>query len=137
MQKRVFYLTAAAALACTSCGTGIYPVSGKVTYKGEPAAGAAVFFQRQGADLMNEPMILGLVQPDGSFSVVCGDQGAGAPPGEYDVLVEWRPPSHQPKGLAPNTADRLGGRYANPKNPRLHAEIKAASNNLPPFELTD
>jgi hypothetical protein len=137
VKKRVFYLTAAVALACTSCGNGIYPVSGKVTYKGRPAAGAAVFFQRQGVNLVNEPMIMGLVQQDGSFSVVCGDKGAGAPPGEYDVLIEWRPPSSQPKGLAQNASDRLGGRYADPKNPRLHAQIKAGTNNLPPFELTD
>ena len=137
MKKRVFYLTAAFALACTSCGNGLNPVFGTVAYKGQPAAGAAVFFQRQGADLMNEPMIMGLVQLDGSFSLVCGDKGAGAPPGEYDVLIEWRPPSSRRRAWPKTLSDRLGGRYADPKNPRLHAEIKAGTNHLPPFELTD
>ena len=137
MKKQSFYLTAALALACSSCGNGIHPVSGKVTYQGQPAAGATVFFQRRGANLMNEPTIMGLVREDGAFSVVCGDKGAGAPPGDYDVLIEWRAPSTLPKGLARKTPDRLGGRYADPKNPRLHAEIKAGSNNLPPFELKD
>ena len=97
MKKRVFYLTAAFALACTSCGNGLNPVFGTVAYKGQPAAGAGRLFPAPGADLMNEPMIMGLVQLDGSFSLVCGDKGAGAPPGEYDVLIEWRPPSSQPR----------------------------------------
>ena len=137
MKKQTFYLTAALALACSSCGNGIYPVSGKVTYNGAPAKGAIVSLQRRGANLMNEPAIMGVVREDGAFSLVCGDKSAGAPPGDYDVLIEWRPPSTLPKGLAKPTPDRLGGRYADPKNPRLHAEIKAGTNNLPPFELKD
>ena len=137
MKKHSFYLAAALALACASCGKGIYPASGKVIYQGRPAAGATVFFQRHGANLMNEPMIMGLVQQDGSFSLVCGDKGTGAPPGDYDILIEWKPPSSQPRGLAQNAPDRLGGRYADPKNPRLHAEIKAGTNKLPPFDLTE
>ncbi len=137
MKKCVFYLTAAVALTCTSCGNGLYSVSGKVTYKGQPAAGAAVFFQRQGADLMNEPMIMGLVQQDGSFSVVCGDKGAGTSrqirrSDRMETVVQ----STEGSGRS-NAPDKLGGRYADPKNPRLHAEIKAATNDLPPFDLTD
>lgn len=119
MKKRTFYLTAAVALTCTSCGNGLYSVSGKVTYKGQPAAGAAVFFQRQGADLMNEPMIMGLVQQDGSFSVVCGDKGAVVPPGKYDVLVEWRPSSNQPKGLAQHAARQARRTLRRPKEPPI------------------
>ena len=137
VKKRVFYLVAAVALACTACGKGVYPVSGKVTCQGLPAAGAVVSLQRRGANLMNEPAIMGLVREDGSFSLVCGDKGAGAPPGEYDVLIEWRPRSHQPRGLGQITPDRLAGRYADPKNPRLRAEIKAGTNELPPFDLKD
>jgi hypothetical protein len=40
---RIFYLTAALALACASCSNkGIYPVSGKVLCDGVPARGAAI-----------------------------------------------------------------------------------------------
>ena len=86
---------------------------------------------------MNEHAIMGIVQKDGSFSLVCGPLGQGAPPGEYDVLIEWRRESHQAKGLAKKGSDRLKGRYADPRRPLLHAAIKAETNNLPPFELTD
>src|SRR5262245_45207130 len=59
---------AASALACSSCGkSGLYPVSGKVLYKGEPAAGATVSFVRKGAaERLQEPAPQGVVQEDGS-----------------------------------------------------------------------
>jgi hypothetical protein len=137
MQTGLVCLAAAVGLACTSCGKGIYPVSGKVTYKGAPAAGATVFFQRRGVDPTNEQLIMGLVKEDGSFSLVCGALGEGAPPGEYDVLIEWKQGSHQARGPAQRRPDRLKGRYADPKRPLLQAVVKAETNDLPPFELTD
>jgi hypothetical protein len=139
MKKVLWCVVAAEALAGASCGNAhnLNPVAGTVTYKGQPAAGAVVFFQRQGTDPMNEHLIMGIVQHDGSFSLVCGPHGAGAPPGEYDVLIEWKQDRSQPKGLAAKTQDRLKGRYADPKHPRLHAAVKAETNHLPPFELTD
>ena len=50
----------------------VYPVSGKVTYRGSPAAGAAVFFHHRGGDAMNDQMIMGIAQQDGSFEPVAG-----------------------------------------------------------------
>ena len=47
MQKVLVCQFAALALACASCSKDHrYPVSGRVTYKGSPAAGATVIFQR-------------------------------------------------------------------------------------------
>ena len=138
--KRLFgYVMALLPLACASCGntSGLYPVSGTVTYKGKPAAGAAVFLQRKGSDLLNEHTIMGIVEEDGGFTLVCGSIGKGAPPGAYDVLIEWRQDLNPAKGLARKGHDRLKGRYADPKRPRLQAVVKAETNHLPPFELTD
>ena len=139
MSKVGFYLTAAAALSCASCGNknGLYPVSGKVTYNGSPAAGAAVFFHRHGADPMNDHMVMGIVQEDGGFELVCGSLGKGALPGEYDVLIEWTRVTGQGKGRPQHGLDKLKGRYADPKHPRLSAVVKAEVNELPAFELTD
>jgi hypothetical protein len=139
MKKLVGYALAVTALACISCGNSnnLYPVSGTVTYKGKPAAGATVFFQRQGGDPMNEHALMGIVQEDGSFTLVCGPLGKGAPPGAYDVLVEWKRDLNPAKGLAHKGQDRLKGRYAAPKHPQLHAVVKAETNHLAPFELTD
>jgi hypothetical protein len=129
----------AAALTCASCGNqnNLYPVAGNVTYKGTPAAGATVFFYRRGADSMNEHMIMGLVKEDGIFELVCGSLGKGAPPGDYDVLIEWKPASGQGRGRPERGPDRLEGRYADLKNPLLHATIEAKANHLPPFDLTE
>lgn len=82
MRQVAFCGTAALVLACAACSGNnrLYPVSGKVTYKGGPAAGATVFFYRQGADSLNEHMIMGIVQEDGIFELVCGGLGKGAPP---------------------------------------------------------
>jgi hypothetical protein len=139
MHKLLRYAVAAVALAAASCSNthNLYPVSGSVTYKGSPAAGAVVFFHRQGGDPTNEHLIMGIVRADGSFSLVCGPHGAGAPPGAYDVLIEWKQNRNQPRGLAAKTHDRLQGRYADTKAPRLHAVVKAETNLLLPFDLTD
>jgi hypothetical protein len=138
MKKVVFCLTAALALTPVSCGPNkLYPVSGKVTYQGAPAIGAAVFFYRHGADPMSEHMTMGIVQDDGSFEVVCGPLGKGAPPGDYDVVIQWKQVSGQSKGGPRHGPDKLKGRYADPKRPLLHATVEAKTNNLAPFELSD
>jgi hypothetical protein len=139
VRKVVFCLWAALALACASCGNknNTYPVSGKVTYKGSPASGATVFFHRQGGDAMNDHLIMGIVQEDGSFELVCGSLGKGAPPGEYDVLIEWKRVTGQSKGRPQQGPDKLKGRYTDPKHPRFHVVIKAERNDLAPFDLTD
>ena len=138
MRKLLFCVTAALVLACGSCGNRnrIYPVSGRVTYGGSPASGAAVFFHRQGGDSINAPTILGIVQADGSFELVCGSQGTGAPPGDYDVLIEWRRVTGPGKPRPQTGPDRLKGRYADPNRPLLHATVEARANRLPPFEPT-
>jgi hypothetical protein len=136
-------LAPAAALACLGCGSGngIYPVSGTVTFKGAPAAGAYVKFLRQGSDPAREQTIMGVVQTDGSFSVDYGSLGKGAPPGDYAVLIEWKydpslPPARSVKE-AGSRPDRLKGRYGDAKRPLLHAAVRPQNNALPPFELQE
>lgn len=126
------------ALAGASCSkNNIYPVSGKVTYHGAPAAGAAVFFHRPGGDRMNDQAIMGIVQEDGSFELVSGPRGKGVPAGEYEVLIEWRKANGQGKGRPQRSPDVLNGRYADAKHPLLHATVEAKPTTLPPFELID
>jgi hypothetical protein len=137
---RKLLLCATAALACASCANKdhLYPVSGKVTYNGSPASGAAVYFHRRGGPPAAPP-IVGIVGEDGSFEVVCGSLGKGAPPGDYDVLVKWKGTAcacqgrRQPQ-IGP---DRLNGLYADPQHPLLHATVEVGRTELPPLELTD
>ena len=99
-----------------------------------PASGAAVFFVRQGGDASNEPAMMGIVQEDGTFELVCGSVGKGAPPGDYDVLIEWKV---QRQGRRQYGLDKLKGRYADRKNPLLHASVEAGVRNSFSFDLTD
>ncbi|QJW98900.1 peptidase associated/transthyretin-like domain-containing protein [Frigoriglobus tundricola] len=139
MNKLAFSTAAVLALSCASCGdtNRIYPVSGRVTYHGAPAAGATVFFYRQGGDPVNEHSVMGIVREDGSFELVCGSLGTGAPPGEYDVAIEWKPVSGQSKGRPQHGPDKLKGRYADPKRPGFRVTIKPERNVLAPFEVGD
>jgi hypothetical protein len=136
VRKAASCMTIALALACASCGKNIYPVSGTVTYKGSSASGAIVFFYRQAGSPANEPAIMGIVQEDGSFELVCGSLGKGAPPGDYDVVIAWKQISANDGGRPQRGPDKLKGRYADPKHPLLHATVEAKTNELPPFELT-
>ncbi len=130
-------LVLALPLTLSSCrdDKGIYPVTGKVNCDGRPADGAALFFFPHGTTKLNDPMIMGIVRPDGTFDLVCGSLGKGAPPGDYDVVIQWRWRLGR-NGASRGASDRLGGRYADPKHPLLHARVEAEANELPPFELT-
>ena len=145
---------AAAALALVGCGNsaGLAPVSGKVLYKGEPAAGAVVYFQRQGDVPPSQQLVpFGIVQNDGGFSLSSEGLGTGALPGKYSVLIEWRDATAS--GVVPAKSDgksnlvkrsrihsgpdRLKGRYFDSRKPLLEADVKAGTNPLATFELND
>ena len=53
------------------------------------------------------------------------------------MLVTWRPTACCPVKGRQCGLDQLKGRYADPKNPRLHATIKGEPNVPAPFALTD
>ena len=156
MLKRVFLAVVgtACAFAAPGCGNsaGLFPVSGKVLYKGEAARGAVVYFQRHGgADPSHNLVPFGIVGDDGSFSLYSDGLGSGALPGTYTVLVEWRDGTGngvvpvKGKGQAKlvkrsrmrSGPDRLKGRYLDVSKPLLRAEVKPGPNELTPFELSD
>ena len=141
------------------CGRpdGFFPVSGRVLYKGEPAAGAVVYFHREGPSPAPASTIpFGIVEADGSFCLTCDGEGDGCPPGKYAVLVEWKSKSEIPvaqpkpslvKGKPKvilvnsrstrNNVDRLNGRYFDISKPLIHADVLPQSNSLATFELVD
>jgi hypothetical protein len=126
-------------LASAGCGggNGYYPVSGKVLHDGAPAVGAVVYFCRQGEiDRLHEHVPQGVVGDDGTFTLA-SPAGAGALPGAYAVLIEWKKGAGELRGRGPGLAspDRFQGRYMDPNNPVFQAEVKAEKNQLPPFEL--
>jgi hypothetical protein len=121
------------------CGNsaGVYPVTGKVLYRGEPAVGATVtFVHKGGAARPQEHIPQGVVGEDGTFALA-SPLGAGAAPGEYAVLVEWKVGAGKTKGRSPGLTapDRLQRRYLDPARPLLTATVEAKTNSLPPFDL--
>jgi hypothetical protein len=161
--KLFLFGIAVAALLFASCfGTapGRYPVHGKVTYNGQPAAGASVHFRREGEtpeEASNFP--IGVVDQEGNFELKAEGLGYGALPGKYKVLIFWSPETVLNAPPATTTkkgkkatvsvsvgelrrdpaavTDRLKFQYFNIEKPRLFAEIKPGTNNLDPFDLKD
>jgi hypothetical protein len=73
------------------------------------------------------------VGADGTFQLGTYKRNDGAPPGEYDVTVTWTKP------LIPGEPDEMSlvpPRYLTPQTSKLHAQVKAEVNDLPPFNLT-
>jgi hypothetical protein len=76
-----------------------------------------------------------IVQKDGSFEMVTGTVGLGAPAGDYDVLIEWKRVTGRGIRRPQAGPDLLQGRFADPRHPLFRAKIEAGPNKLPPFEL--
>jgi len=86
-------LLVAACAGVTGCGNSqalpvltVYEVQGKVLLAdGKPLTEGWIYFVPKG-DLTVTPS--GQLGTDGSFSIVTGGSGAGAPPGDYKIPVE-------------------------------------------------
>jgi hypothetical protein len=153
-------ILAVLALILASCGRGegppLFAVHGKVIYKGQPAVGATVMFQREDAAPSGPnsgPLVpVGQADEDGNFAVETGELGYGAPAGKYKVLIQWRtkvdgntaPPSAPAKksrykvvaDKPDGVPDRLEGRYMKPDTARIRVEVKPETNNLEPFDVS-
>jgi len=83
-QRATSWVAATLALAVAGCSSegGLVPVSGKVTYRGQPVPGATVLFM---GDENTRPTTA-ISGSDGSYSLMTLDS-RGAMPGKYSVVV--------------------------------------------------
>jgi hypothetical protein len=137
------------------CGdsTGLekrYPVSGKVTYKGQPVPKGNVFFVP--VDATKGRSAGGEIAEDGSYTLTTAEEGDGALPGEYKVAVisqdidmtevlkeagggagrqseTFRKATKQAKYLVPK-------KYSDPETSGLKKTVEARSNTID-LELSD
>jgi hypothetical protein len=132
------FLIAAAVVGCGS-GSKAYPVQGQVFHRGQPAAGAVVYFHLKDNKDPSRPVPSGTAGPDGTFRLSTFGTEDGAPPGEYVVTVYWPesgPASGKEKAASRDSpADRLGERFAKPGPNSPTATVEARPNQLPPFQL--
>jgi hypothetical protein len=124
-----------------SCGRNdhqpVYRVRGQVfDPEGNPAVGALVVFHPVNSGDAHATRPLGYVDRQGAFELTTYEQGDGAPAGEYVVTIEWRERSPSPFGPQKEGADRLRGRYSDPKTSKLRAVVqRRGQNELPAMRL--
>ena len=148
-------------LSLAGCGNqpaGYSRAYGKLTYKGEPAAGAFLVFHLEGGKPQSADTVVpaATVEDDGRFELA-SPNGDGAPPGKYKVLVAW--PTDSSADAAPAgsktktkemsrrandrrknkedtlTKDRFKGRYYSMDHPLTVVEVKAEPTDLGSLEI--
>ncbi len=122
----------------------LIPVKGMVTVKGRAALGAIVtLYAVSGPAVGTGVYPHGIADETGQFALTTYTADDGAPVGEYQITVVWPDSEFQPKTVEQIDAvmsgddppDKLGGRYGNPKQSRLTAEILENTTELPDLEL--
>lgn len=109
----------------------VYEVKGQVLLgDGKPLDGGWISFVPRG-DLPVTPS--GEIRPDGTFSLVTGGSGEGAPAGEYKVRVEA--PQLQTANPKSRKKPIIPARYADEDSSGLVVTVRAGSNQLEPIRL--
>jgi hypothetical protein len=126
--------------ACKKSSVKLYPVKGKVLFKGQPAEGAQVVFRPAGeaagtgAQSSTPPSNpFADVKSDGTFTLRTEPYGEGAPAGEYVVMISWYTRTDPEDPLS--SKSKLPAKYADPTNPIIKATVKEGDNDLQPFDL--
>ena len=138
----VNWTVAILSFAIAGCGAGdgrlsVYPVSGKVVVKGQPASGAKVIFYPSAPDAIEKklPVASGETDSAGTFKLQSYEPEDGAPEGDYKIAIVWpEPPRPNATGIF-DERDRLGGRYSNPDKSGLTAHVESGGGEIPPFQL--
>jgi len=120
-------------LACVGCGQGVSktaPVKGVIkTKQGQPCAKALVVFHPLEKARLNDPKPLAIAEDSGEFTVRTFANDDGAVPGDYGVTVVWPGEASGKSDFSlsgeggSSGADRLGGKYGNPKDPKIKVTI--------------
>lgn len=137
----------ALALAVMGCSgsSGLAPVTGKVTYLGQPVAGATILFMGDGA----VRPATAVSASDGAYSLRTQD-ASGAAPGPYTVVVSKNevpldaaePPSmeeaaKQAKRPPPAPKRLVPAKYEDVASSPLKFEVKTGRKNVFDIQLAD
>jgi len=90
-----------AVIGCGGAGYGEVPVSGQVTYDGEPLAHVHLSFQPVAKDKSGfGPGSFGRTDEDGKFELrTVHPDALGAVAGEHRITISYEDPSQRPKGI--------------------------------------
>jgi hypothetical protein len=107
----------------------VYEVKGKVLLAdGQPLRNGWVYFVPKG-DLSLTPS--GVIGSDGTFSLVTGGSGEGAPAGEYKVRIETLDSASGQK----SKKAAFPFKYTDEDSSGLEVTVRTEPNQLKPFEL--
>lgn len=111
----------------TGCGSGLCPVSGTLTWKdGSPAkelSGGQVVFEESEKHVSS----IGVIGPEGTFTMTTNKPGDGVPTGHYLVAIL----EHRPNANAAGTQlvpAKLDLKYADLNSSGLAVDIKPGKN---------
>ncbi|AWM39954.1 hypothetical protein GobsT_16500 [Gemmata obscuriglobus] len=126
-----------AALAAAGCGSKrpgevpVYPVKGRVTFRGEPMPHAVVTFYPLGQPFAQALKCRANADPDGNYRLTTYELNDGAPEGEYGVILYVPPAPPEPHALeVPNPPDRLKGAYLDPAKSKLRYTVRPEPNTI-------
>jgi len=130
----------------------VYPVSGKITYKGAPVAGADIKFDADG----QERAAFGRTDDQGNYKLTTFGSNDGAVEGKHSVsITKYQPPQESvaveadtespeyvPPGLnegekMPELKNEIPDKYAKPETSGLVVMVNSDGENKLDFELTD
>ena len=114
-------------LFAAGCGSGRYPVSGRVTYEdGTPVPAGIVIGE---ATVDGRPVgVQGNIEKDGSFTWGADKAGDGALPGTYKVIV--MPRALGDSELAEGQRPDVDGKYTKYETSGLSFEVKPRPNEF-------
>jgi hypothetical protein len=109
----------------------VYEVKGKVLLSdGKPLGGGLISFVPKGDLAVTPSAVIG---PDGSFSLVTGGSGDGAPPGQYKIRIEA--PQFQQTASKSRRKALFPFKYNDEDSSGLVVTVRAEPNQLEPIRL--
>lgn len=127
------------ATTLTGCGGSsdrlkVVPVSGVVTFNGQPLPNGSLLF----VPVQDGPSAQAILKSDGTFSAGTYETADGVVPGEYQVSITAFdiPVDQELDASAPSPKSLIPDRYRSPEQSGLTATITGDGKNELRFELT-
>jgi hypothetical protein len=113
----------------------VFPVTGKVTFKGKPADGAQVVLFPVNTENAAELAPSGKVGKDGTFSLTAYEPGDGAPEGDYVATISWRKLVGGGEGGAVAGPNVIPKQYGSAATSPVKISVKGGPTQVPPIAI--
>jgi hypothetical protein len=123
-------------VCAAGCGGGyngpkLYPVTGKLTKGGAPLPGINISLASTDPE-SKAPALVAVTKDDGTFTIMTAAGHAGAPVGNYKVVLVSPPPEidYKTQKGPPKKSKVISEKYASAMSTDKTFEVKAESNTL-------